>query len=118
MHALLSDPATAAGQRAEPTVIAVSGLLRELILALTAQRPGTARRLGPVTLDRPSSPPNSPCTCPSARQAQHCRDDAAERHGGSGLMIGRGPQQWLDGLESVTDAAQLAVCPAGPGTLA
>lgn len=66
MRALLSDPATAAGQRAEPTMIAVSGLLRELILALTgtAQRPGTARRLEPVTLDQPLESPEQPLHLP------------------------------------------------------
>jgi AraC-like DNA-binding protein len=55
MRALLFDPGTAAGQRAEPAVIAVSGLLRELILALTgaARRPKAARgRLEQVTLDQ------------------------------------------------------------------
>ncbi len=77
MHALLSDPATAAGQRAEPTVIAVSGLLRELILALTgtAQRPGTGRP-GGWDQSRWTSP-RVPRTAPAPARAPARRNTAA-----------------------------------------
>jgi len=67
MRALLFDPGTAAGQRAEPAVIAVSGLLRELILALTgtARRPQPARRrLEQVTLDQLLESPEQPLHLP------------------------------------------------------
>jgi len=70
MRALLFDPATAAGQRPEPAVIAVSGLLRELILALTstAQRPEAARRrLEQTTLDQLLESPEQPLHLPEPR---------------------------------------------------
>jgi AraC-like DNA-binding protein len=70
MRALLFDPATAAGQRAQPAVIAVSGLLRELILALTSatRRPeALRRRLEQVTLDQLLESPEQPLHLPEPR---------------------------------------------------
>lgn len=70
MRALLFDAAMTAGQRAEPAVIAVSGLLRELILALTGttRRPAAARRrLQRVTLDQLLESPEQPLHLPEPR---------------------------------------------------
>jgi AraC-like DNA-binding protein/quercetin dioxygenase-like cupin family protein len=56
MRARLFPAALSAGQRTRPTVVAVSGLLRELILTLTeaagARSPAARRRLEQVTLDQ------------------------------------------------------------------
>ena len=70
MRALLFAADPAAGQRDEPAVIAVSGLLRELILALTgtAARPEAARqRLLRVTLDQLLESPEQPLHLPEPR---------------------------------------------------
>lgn len=67
------DPALVAGQRPEPTVLAVSGLLRELILTLTgcAERAGAARRrLELVTLDELLEATEQPLYLPEPADAR------------------------------------------------
>jgi AraC-like DNA-binding protein len=67
MRALLFDSLMAKGQRADPAVVTVSGLLRELVLALTGQprRPDAARRrLERVTLDQLLESPEQPLHLP------------------------------------------------------
>jgi AraC-like DNA-binding protein len=67
MRALTFDGALTADQRPEPAVVAVSGLLRELILALTgpARPPAPARRrLEQVTLDQLLEAPEQPLHLP------------------------------------------------------
>jgi AraC-like DNA-binding protein len=67
MRALLFDADAATGQRGEPAVIAVSGLLRELILALTGTTPrpeAARRRLLQVTLDQLLESPEQPLHLP------------------------------------------------------
>lgn len=70
MHAVLFEPALAQRGRAEPTVVAVSGLLRELILALTDQRirpPDVRRRMEEVTIDQLTEAPEQPLRLPEPR---------------------------------------------------
>jgi AraC-like DNA-binding protein len=67
MRALTFDSVLTADQRPEPAVVAVSGLLRELILALTGRAgpPAPARhRLERVTLDQLLEAPEQPLYLP------------------------------------------------------
>ncbi len=67
MRALLFEAALTADQRPQPAVVAVPGLLRELILALTGQarRPAAARhRLEHVILDQIMEAPDQPLHLP------------------------------------------------------
>ncbi len=70
MRAVLFDPATARRARPEPTVVAVSALLRELVLALTDRRPLPAaarRRLERVTVDQLTRSAEQPLRLPEPR---------------------------------------------------
>jgi AraC-like DNA-binding protein len=67
MRAVLFDPAMTGNARPRPTVVAVSPLLRELVLTLTDHRPRTPairRRLEHVTLDQLTEAPEQPLQLP------------------------------------------------------
>lgn len=70
MRAVLFEPALAGRGRPEPTVVAVSGLLRELILALTDQvrrAPAVTRRMEHLTIDLLTEAPEQPLRLPEPR---------------------------------------------------
>lgn len=67
MRAVLFEPAMTRRARPEPTVVAVSALLRELVLALTDHQPrppAERRRLEHVTLDQLTQAPEQPLQLP------------------------------------------------------
>jgi AraC-like DNA-binding protein len=70
MRGILFGPDLARRGRAEPTVVAVSGLLRELILALTDRpdrAPDARRRLEEVAVDQLGEAPDQPLRLPEPR---------------------------------------------------
>jgi AraC-like DNA-binding protein len=67
MRAVLFEPAMARRGRPEPTVVAVSGLLRELILTLTdhvARPPAVRRRMERLAIDQLTEAPEHPLRLP------------------------------------------------------
>jgi AraC-like DNA-binding protein len=70
MRGILFEPDTARRGRGAPTVVAVSGLLRELILALTdhpERAPDARRRMEDVAIDQLTEAPDQPLRLPEPR---------------------------------------------------